>query len=374
MCRALLPEDEETIPRAKDLGAIYAQVRPSPLGETFFTAAPGPRVQVQEDIVRRAPVHRRGLGEGPHSLCWAVKHEVPDGCATDCRSVVAHKVPSGGESGGAVVPVFVEPAAQPGAAELGTGLAPATVQRMPAHFMRWPTTFLHAASMTPEPIGSPSARCSSQRFRSRRSLRQATALRHSSTSPPHQHRQLASHRFPSRSSRSTSGVQFAFALLAVLLGKARSWELSLYESWASGCRVRSILFMRVWPPPASPGLQAFPLRCAGVGRDGMAGGVQRRAQQFNGLAEVGCDSLDAAVRWNHDHRQPSRGLELHPHVCGHQCVVASSQGLLVEFAVGLAGQPDPSHTVTRRTGGSNASSAGPTLGETHSSSRILNGA
>lgn len=34
--RALLPEDEETMLRAKDLGAIYAQVRPSPLGETFF--------------------------------------------------------------------------------------------------------------------------------------------------------------------------------------------------------------------------------------------------------------------------------------------------------------------------------------------------
>ena len=36
MRRALLPEDEETMLRAKDLGAIYAQVRPSPLVEPFF--------------------------------------------------------------------------------------------------------------------------------------------------------------------------------------------------------------------------------------------------------------------------------------------------------------------------------------------------
>lgn len=36
MRRALLPEDEETMLRAKDLGAIYAQVRPSPVAETFF--------------------------------------------------------------------------------------------------------------------------------------------------------------------------------------------------------------------------------------------------------------------------------------------------------------------------------------------------
>lgn len=36
MRRALLPEDEETMLRAKDLGGIYAQVRPSPLAETFF--------------------------------------------------------------------------------------------------------------------------------------------------------------------------------------------------------------------------------------------------------------------------------------------------------------------------------------------------
>ncbi len=183
------------------------------------------------------------------------------------------------------------------------------VQRMPAHFMRWPTTFLHAASMTPEPIGSPAARCS--RSASGRAVRRGRpALRHSSTSPPHQHGGL----HPTAPSRSTSGLQFALRFLQLSFGKARGWELSLYESWASGCRVRSILFMRVWPPPASTGLQAFPLRCAGVGRDGMVGGVQRRGQQFNGLAEVGCDSLDAAVRWNHDHRQPSRGLELHPHV------------------------------------------------------------
>ena len=36
MRRAVLPEDEETMLRAKDLAPIYAQVRPSPLAETFF--------------------------------------------------------------------------------------------------------------------------------------------------------------------------------------------------------------------------------------------------------------------------------------------------------------------------------------------------
>ena len=36
MHRGLLPEDEETMLRAKDLGGIYAQVRPSPLFETLF--------------------------------------------------------------------------------------------------------------------------------------------------------------------------------------------------------------------------------------------------------------------------------------------------------------------------------------------------
>ena len=34
--RALLPEDEETMLRVKDLGAIYAQVRPTPFVDTFF--------------------------------------------------------------------------------------------------------------------------------------------------------------------------------------------------------------------------------------------------------------------------------------------------------------------------------------------------
>ena len=36
MRRGLLPEDEETMLRAQDLGDIYAQVRPSPLSETLF--------------------------------------------------------------------------------------------------------------------------------------------------------------------------------------------------------------------------------------------------------------------------------------------------------------------------------------------------
>ena len=36
MRRGLLPEDEETMLRAQDLGGIYAQVRPSPLSETLF--------------------------------------------------------------------------------------------------------------------------------------------------------------------------------------------------------------------------------------------------------------------------------------------------------------------------------------------------
>lgn len=36
MHRALLPEDEETMLRAKDLAPIYAQVRPSPLAQPYF--------------------------------------------------------------------------------------------------------------------------------------------------------------------------------------------------------------------------------------------------------------------------------------------------------------------------------------------------
>ena len=47
MRRALLPEDEETMLRAKDLGAIYAQVRPSPLAETFFLQRLVARVVLQ---------------------------------------------------------------------------------------------------------------------------------------------------------------------------------------------------------------------------------------------------------------------------------------------------------------------------------------
>ena len=42
MRRALLPEDEETMPRAKGLAPICAQVRPSLLGETFFCSAFAP--------------------------------------------------------------------------------------------------------------------------------------------------------------------------------------------------------------------------------------------------------------------------------------------------------------------------------------------
>ena len=60
MRRGLLPEDEETMLRAKDLGGIYAQVRPLPLSETLFLQRLVARIVLQFQASRSV--------DQPHAL------------------------------------------------------------------------------------------------------------------------------------------------------------------------------------------------------------------------------------------------------------------------------------------------------------------
>ena len=86
-----------------------------------------------------------------------------------------------------------------------------------------------------------------------------------------------------------------------------------------------------------------------MGCNGVVGDVERLCEKLDDLAEVRCDSLDAAV-CRHDHDgQPGGGLELHLHVRSYQGIIASVRSFGVKFAIGHASEANPTNMIARRT-------------------------